>query len=111
MGIFKWAAAPDIHAGLEQFRNTPGAVLLDVRTPQEYRMGHIPASRSVPLQRLSQIDGQVDDHSTPLFVYCLAGARSRQAVMMLRSMGYRQVTDLGGIDRYSGPVEQGGGAG
>ena len=34
-------------------RDSPGAVLLDVRTPEEYRQGHIPGSKNVPLYAVS----------------------------------------------------------
>lgn len=94
-------AVMDINEGVALCEATPQAVLLDVRTALEYRMGHIPNSRNVPLQKLSRLEEQV---STPLFVYCLAGTRSRQAVLMLQGMGYEQVTDLGGISAYSGPL-------
>ena len=39
MGIFDFLKQPDIHDGLQEFEKTPGAVLLDVRTSQEYREG------------------------------------------------------------------------
>ena len=43
MGLFDlFARRPALSEGLEQYRNTPGAILLDVRTPEEYRDGHLP---------------------------------------------------------------------
>ena len=55
MGIFDFLKQPDIHDGLQEFEKTPGAVLLDVRTSQEYREGHIPGSKNVPLQELAKL--------------------------------------------------------
>lgn len=94
----------DINEGVRRFSDTPGACLLDVRTRQEYAAGHIPGSQNLPLNRLE--DAQ-DDYplDAPLFVYCHSGARSRQAVCILREMGYNEVYDIGGIDRYSGKQE------
>ena len=41
MGLFDlFARRPALSEGLEQYRNTPGAILLDVRTPEEYRDGY-----------------------------------------------------------------------
>ena len=46
MGLFDlFARRPALSEGLEQYRNTSGAVLLDVRTPEEYRDGHLPGAK------------------------------------------------------------------
>ena len=95
----------DINQGVEEYLATPGAVLLDVRTPGEYREGHIPGSVNVPLQTLDNVE-EVAEENTPLFVYCRSGNRSRQAVAMLKQMGYTQATNIGGIADYAGKVEK-----
>lgn len=51
MGFFNLLKGSDINQGLEEYKNTPGAVLLDVRTPQEYKDGHIPNSKNVRFNR------------------------------------------------------------
>ena len=53
-GILSIRKTPDINRGIADCRNTEGAVLLDVRTPQEYREGHIPGSINIPLQQLDK---------------------------------------------------------
>ena len=106
MGIFGLFRQPNIDQGVVDYHNTPGAVLLDVRTPQEYREGHIPGSKNVPLQRLDQVKAVAGNKETTLFVYCYSGSRSRQAVSMLQRMGYTQVQNIGGIAAYSGKVER-----
>ena len=106
MGLFNFLKQPDINQGVKEFRQREGALLLDVRTPQEYREGHIPGSKNVPLQQLDKISSVADNQNTPLFVYCHSGARSRQATAMLQSMGYTNVTNIGGITAYSGKVER-----
>ena len=79
--------------------------LLDVRTPQEYREGHIPGSQNVPLQQLDKVEEVTENKDTVLYVYCRSGARSRQAVSLLQAMGYTNVHNIGGIAAYSGKVE------
>jgi len=106
MGIFDLFKSPDINAGVRQFQQTPGAVLLDVRTPQEYAQGHIPGSKNVPLQGLGRVRSVAQDENTPLFAYCYSGARSRQAASILQSMGYTSVINIGGISNYQGKVER-----
>ena len=49
MGFFDFLKGPDIGEGVREYNATPGAVLLDVRTPDEYRQGHILCSINVPL--------------------------------------------------------------
>ncbi|MDD6160729.1 MAG: rhodanese-like domain-containing protein [Oscillospiraceae bacterium] len=105
MGFFDFLKGPDIDAGVEEYRATPGAVLLDVRTPEEFRSGHIPGSKNVPLQSLDKVTGFVNNQDTPVFVYCHSGARSSQAVSAMRRMGYSNVKNIGGIAAYSGRVE------
>ena len=105
MSFFDFFRQPDINQGVADCRNTPGAVLLDVRSPQEYREGHIPGSQNVPLQTIDKVRTVVDNKDMPLYVYCHSGARSRQAVQRLGQMGYRNVTNIGGIAAYRGKVE------
>ena len=106
MGFFDLLRQPDIDKGVAEYRNTKGAILLDVRTPQEYREGHIPGSKNIPLQTIDNIGSVADNENIPLFVYCYSGGRSRQAVAMLQHMGYTKVKNIGGITAYSGKVER-----
>ena len=106
MGFFDFLKQPDINKGVMAYRDTDGAVLLDVRTPQEYREGHIPGSKNLPLQTIDKVDSIVENKDTVLYVYCHSGARSRQAASLLQYMGYSNVTNIGGIAAYSGKVER-----
>ncbi len=105
MGIFDIFKKKDIDQGVEEFNSVKGAVLLDVRTAQEYAEGHIPKSVNIPLQTIEKISSKVKDINTPLYVYCYSGARSSQACGLLKRMGYTNVNDIGGIASYSGNVE------
>ena len=106
MGFFDLFKQNDINQGVKDYHNIPGAVLLDVRTPQEYREGHIPGSKNLPLQTIDKVDSIVENKDTALFVYCYSGGRSRQATAMLQHMGYANVQNIGGITAYSGKVER-----
>ena len=91
----------DINEGMRDFRKTKDAVLLDVRTAWEYGEGHIPGSGNIPLQDIGLMAGN-PEKDVPLFVYCQSGARSRKAASLLKYMGYRNVSDIGGIAAYEG---------
>ena len=106
MSIFDFFKQPDINKGLKEYAEKENAVLLDVRTPQEYREGHIPGSKNVPLQTIDKVTSITENKDTALFVYCYSGARSRQATAMLQHMGYTNVQNIGGIAVYHGKVER-----
>lgn len=92
----------DINTAVEEYRTTPGAFLIDVRTGPEYEAGHIEGAINVPLVSIHFIVNHVRDIEAPVYVYCQTGARSGQAVSMIREMGYKNVKNVGGINRYKG---------
>ena len=96
MGI-AYNGRPGPEEALRACRSDPGAVLLDVRTPEEYSCGCLPESINLPVHRIYEIASLVPDTDTPIYVCCQSGARSYAAALSLRQMGYRTVTDLGGI--------------
>ena len=106
MSFFDFLKGPDINQGVKECSTTDGAVLLDVRTSDEYRQGHIPGSKNVPLQSISKVDDMINNKTTPIFFYCLSGARSRQAAAILKQMDYTNVKNIGGISAYTGKVER-----
>lgn len=58
MGFFDFSKVPDINQGFEDYKATPNALLVDVRTPQEYREGHVP-DRVHPQLSVNRIEIQV----------------------------------------------------
>lgn len=104
MGFFDFFRIPDINQGILDYKQTNGALLIDVRTPEEYREGTIPGSKNVPLQTISSISKYASNKDIPLFVYCHSGSRSMQAVGTLKRMGYTNVNNIGGIATYKGKV-------
>lgn len=75
-----------------------GAVLVDVRTPEEFSGGHLDGARNVPVGELSARMGELPRDKT-LVVYCHSGARSARAASMLREAGYR-VRNLGPMSAW-----------
>jgi rhodanese-related sulfurtransferase len=80
-----------------------GAVVLDVRTPEEFGGDHLPTATNVPVddlpQRLADIDHLAGgDKAKPIVVYCHAGSRAARAKRTLEAAGYTDVTNGGGID-------------
>ena len=88
-------------------RRAADTVLVDVRTAQEYRAGHLPQSVNVPLDRMEMVRQAAPDLDAPVYVYCRSGARSAQACAAMERMGYTKVQNIGGIMDSTGPVETG----
>ena len=91
----------NIDEAVAALRGATAAVLLDVRTPEEYAAGRIPGSVNVPLERIHLYDGDAD---RPVYAYCRSGARSGRAVALLQEMDYEAV-NIGGIIDYHGELE------
>lgn len=74
-----------------------GAVLLDVRTPEEYVAGYIERAENFPLSNLQQSNYPAVDKDTKIYVYCRSGNRSAEATRLLNAAGFSDVIDLGGV--------------
>ena len=70
-------------------------LVLDVRTPDEYRAGHIPHSMNVPLDQLGRRLGEFSEVQDRQFaVVCESGSRSKQAAEILRRAGFKSVVEV-----------------
>ncbi|HUP74745.1 MAG TPA: molybdopterin-synthase adenylyltransferase MoeB [Acidimicrobiales bacterium] len=79
-----------------------GALLLDVREPDEFEQGAVPGSVHIPRGHLeSQVEGRVTDRERPIVVMCAGGVRSAFAAKTLGDLGYRDVVSMdGGFNRW-----------
>lgn len=76
-----------------------GAILVDVRTKEEYDEKHITGAVNIPLSEIEE--GNIDyDKSTTIIAYCRSGARSSNAAKKLIALGYTNVYDLGSINNW-----------
>ena len=76
------------------------AILLDVRTQEEYDSGHIPGSVCLPSEEIGPEMPIAFDRDAEILVYCRSGRRSAQAAETLTAMGYTNVADFGGIQDW-----------
>lgn len=74
------------------------ATLIDVRTLKEWNASHLNGAIHVPLQNIkSKITSVIKDRNTKIFLYCRSGRRSEEAKEIMRSLGYTDITNSGGI--------------
>ena len=105
MKLFDIYGRLDINENLKEYDASENAVLLDVRSEEEYAKGHIPNSKNVPVEVIDKAGKFINSENAQVFVYCKSGNRSSMASEALKSMGYKNVKNIGGINDYSGKVE------
>ena len=78
-----------------QLINARNAVVVDVRTPQEFATGSLPGARNVPLDKLGE---KMPDFKKdkPVIVVCASSSRAGRAAAQMRASGYAEVYVLAG---------------
>ena len=69
----------------EMYRN--GAIILDVRTPEEFKAGHIKNAINIPVHILDEQINSLKQKNKPIITVCKSGARSSMAVTILKRAG------------------------
>ena len=85
----------------------PEAVVLDVRTEEEFESGYIPNAKNIDLRMGPGFIDEINnlDKSKSYYVYCRSGARSAQAVQLMLDLGFNETYNLlGGILDWEGEV-------
>ena len=81
-----------------------GAIIIDVRTKEEYDSGHIKDAINVPLDVIDTISY---DKDKLIIVYCATGVRSLQAFNELKELGYTNIYNIdGGLLNWGGELEE-----
>jgi phage shock protein E len=77
-----------------------GAPLLDVRTRNEFNLGHLKEAINIPLERIEkELPRRVTDKSQVLLLHCHSGMRSGVAKKKLRALGYKNAYNIGSYRR------------
>jgi phage shock protein E len=82
----------------EVMDNSSDLIILDVRTEEEYKSGHIDGAVLIPDYEIeTKAEEILEDKNTTILVYCRSGRRSALAAQVLSDLGYTLVYDFGGI--------------
>lgn len=82
--------------------------ILDVRTWEEYKQGHIPGAICIPNETIgTEPLPQLPDQNQLILVYCRSGNRSKQASEKLAKLGYSNIVEFGGINSWTGETVSG----
>lgn len=84
----------------EIMNKNPLAILLDVRSKQEYDEYHLNGAICIPTYELTNEIGRiVENKEQVIIIYCQSGGRSNKALNILKKMGYQNLYEIeGGID-------------
>ena len=82
-----------------QLMEDSNAVLIDVRNPPEFASGSAPGATNVPVNAITNMS-QSHEADKHLIVFCLSGARSSMAQMILNSMGFKNVSNVGTLQNF-----------
>ncbi len=82
---------------LKEILKTKDAVMVDVRTPLEYKQEHVPGARNIPIEKIGDHIQELKKMQKPIVLYCMSGARSAIAIGILMQGGLSNVYNGGGI--------------
>lgn len=88
-------------------QNDENAVILDVRTPEEFERGIIPNAINIDIYKGQGFIYLIEelDKSKTYYVYCHAGSRSAKACDVMQELGFEKTFNLvGGISEWNGPI-------
>lgn len=76
-------------------------LIIDVRSPEEYKAGHIQNAININIEGFEENLGQIEDlKEFPIIVYCNSGKKSGQAAEILVSNGFKDVTNADGVKSF-----------
>ena len=73
------------------------ALLIDVRTPEEFAAGHLKGAVNIPAGNIDLLQKKGAKKDSPLYLYCRSGRRVKAAVKDLKKEGYTCLYDFGGM--------------
>lgn len=82
-----------------------GALLLDVRTNDEFEAGHVEGAKLIPHDQVAARVDEISellggDRGKPIVLYCRSGNRTKKARTALEQAGFTQVVDLGAMSNW-----------
>ena len=81
-------------------------IILDVRTTEEFAEKHIPNAINIPNETIGSEElAELPDKNQLILVYCRSGNRSKQASEKLAALGYTNIYEFGGINNWTGELE------
>ena len=93
---------------ISQFHSDENAVILDVRTPEEFETSRIPNSKNIDFYNPQNFMKEIEklDRDSSYYVYCRTGVRSANSCQLMNELGFDKVYNLlGGIVEWKGEID------
>jgi len=94
---------------LNQFHSEENAIILDVRTPEEFETSRIPNSKNIDFYNPQNFMLEIEklDKDNSYYVYCRTGVRSANSCQLMNELGFDKVYNLlGGIVEWKGEIDK-----
>ena len=82
---------------IKELIKDPSTIVVDVRSPWEYEMDHIPGAKNIPLEEVTGKLEEIKSFNSPIVFYCRSGNKSNMAVTILKQNGVADVYNGGGL--------------
>ena len=83
---------------LKELVKNPSTLIVDVRSPWEFDIEHVPGAMNIPLEELVYKAEELRETGKPVVLYCRSGNRSGMALSLLRQKGLTDIYNGGGLD-------------
>lgn len=87
-------------SGEDLLKLDPTYKIIDVRTEDEYKNGHIKNAINIPLDKIMENEFNLDKDEK-LVIHCRTHGRSKMAIAKLSDLGYKDLTIAPGVDLYN----------
>ena len=94
---------------ISKFQSDENAVILDVRTPEEFETSRIPNSKNIDFYNPQNFMKEIEklDRDSSYYVYCRTGVRSANSCQLMNELGFDKVYNLlGGIVEWKGEIDK-----
>jgi len=97
--VFLFAVAISAFAADVSYLGVKPAVIIDVRTPEEFAAGHLDGAVNIPYEQIAKGINTIPSltKSSPILIYCRSGRRSAIAAQSLEQLGFQRVYDGGAM--------------
>ena len=94
---------------ISQFQSDGNAIILDVRTPEEFETSRIPNSKNIDFYNPQNFMQEIEklDRDNSYYLYCRTGVRSANSCQLMNELGFNKVYNLlGGIVEWKGEIDK-----